>query len=214
MKLEQSMGEQDVMPNLGDEGRVLEGVVTTVNDDGSTNISPMGPIVDEHFQWLQLRPFTTSTTYANLKRTSQGIFHVTDDVRLIAEAAVGQLDPLPELFPATKVNGHVLAGACRWYAFEAEWIDGRQDDENRRTTILARVVEQGRIRDFFGFNRAKHAVVEAAILATRVHLLSFDVIRDEFQRLGTIVEKTGAAEEQTAFEFLSQTIQQHVKKSR
>jgi len=213
MMLEHGMAEHGGMPHLGEEGRVLEGVVTTVHGDGSTNISPMGPIVDPHFQWLQLRPFTTSTTYANLKRTNQGIFHVTDDVRLIAEAAVGQPDPLPELFLATKVDGQVLAGACRWYAFEVEWIDDKNCDHNQRTTILARVVEQGRIRDFFGFNRAKHAVVEAAILATRVHLISREEMVSEFERLRTIVEKTGAEDEHAAFEFLVRHIQKHLNTS-
>ncbi len=203
------MAEHDVMPQLGDEGRILEGVVTTLNEDGSTNISPMGPIVDNPIQWLQLRPFRTSTTFANLSRTAQGVFHVTDDVELIAQAAVGRPELWPEMFPATKVDGKVLAGACRWVAFEVEWIDDHDRDNNRPATILARVVERGRIRDFFGFNRAKHAVVEAAILATRVHLISSDEIRGEYQRLGTIVEKTGAAAERAAFEYLSRYIQQH-----
>ena len=34
-------------------------------------------------------------------------------------------------------------------------------------------------REFFGFNRAKHAVLEAAILATRVELLPADEILSE-----------------------------------
>ena len=34
-------------PELGADGRVLEGVVTTLNHDGTPHISPMGPIVDD-----------------------------------------------------------------------------------------------------------------------------------------------------------------------
>src|SRR5882672_3640304 len=97
------------------DGTLLEGIVTTLNDDGSPHIAPMGPIVDTTFTRLLLRPFRTSTTYRNLKRTRVGVLHVTDDVDLFARAAVGQLTELPRLLPATAVNGVILTDACRWY---------------------------------------------------------------------------------------------------
>ena len=65
------------------DGTLLEGIVTTLNDDGTPHIAPMGPIVDGEFNVLLLRPFRTSTTYQNLKRTGQGVLHVTDDVELL-----------------------------------------------------------------------------------------------------------------------------------
>jgi uncharacterized protein len=177
---------------------ILEGIVTTLNADTSANISPMGPLVDATMERLVLRPYQTSTTYINLKRTGEGVFHVTDDVLLLAKAAVGEPDPLPALLRAEKVNGVILADACRWYAFRVKSID----DNQPRSQIVADVVDHGRICDFFGFNRAKHAVVEAAILATRVGLLSRDEIAGEFNRLAVIVEKTGGDQERKAFEYL------------
>lgn len=189
-------------PELGVDGRILEGIVTTLNADGPLNISPMGPIVDESLDRLWLRPFHTSTTYQNLKRTGQGVFHITDDVLLLAHAAVGQPEPLPRTLPAANVEGVILADACRWYAFEVESLDDAQE----RTSIVARVVDRGVQREFLGFNRAKHAVVEAAILATRVHLLDPQEIMAEFDRLAPIVAKTGAAPEHEAFDFLKQHV--------
>ena len=79
------------------QGKLLEGVVTTLNDNGSPHLAPMGPIVDADFERLLLRPFRTSVTYQNLKRSEQGVLHVTDDVELIAHAAVGRLESLPPL---------------------------------------------------------------------------------------------------------------------
>ncbi|HEX5499126.1 MAG TPA: DUF447 domain-containing protein, partial [Thermomicrobiales bacterium] len=178
---------------------ILEGLITTINEDHSVNISPMGPIVDASMRELTLRPYQTSTTYRNLKRTGQGVLHVTDDVEVLARTAVGPLDPLPELLPARAVEGWILAGACRWYAFKVRSLD----DSQERTTISADVVDSGRIRDFFGFNRAKHAVVEAAILATRTKFLPAAEIHGEFARLAVLVEKTGGPAERRAFEFLS-----------
>ncbi len=45
-------------------------------------------------------------------------------------------------------------------------------------------------------------MVEAAILATRVHLLSAQQLRNELMRLSTMVEKTAGDQERRAFELL------------
>jgi hypothetical protein len=180
------------------EPMILEGIVTTLNADGSANISPMGPRVDERFETLLLRPYQTSTTYANLKRIGEGVFHVVDDVLLLTQAAIDRLDPPPALVQCNALAGVILADACRWYAFRVRSIDDRQP----RTEIVADVVDHGRQRDFFGFNRAKHAVVEAAILATRIALLPRAEIEAEFGRLAIMVEKTGGPREHRAFEML------------
>lgn len=177
---------------------ILEGIITTLNEDGSANISPMGPIVDAELRSFVLRPFQSSTTYKNLQRNRQAVFHVTDDVQMLARAAVGQLEPKPCLRRAEAVNGAILEDACRWYALEVASID----DTNDRTEIVTRVVDEGRQRDFFGFNRAKHAVVEAAILATRTQFLPVYEILQQFGELKVLIEKTGGDEEHAAFTFL------------
>lgn len=184
---------------------ILEGIVTTLNEDGSPNISPMGPIVDPAFSQITLRPFKTSQTYANLRRTAEGVLHVTDDVELLARAAVNQL-AVPPLRPAKSVAGVVLADACRWYEFRVQKLDDRQD----RTCMECHVVDRGQIRDFFGFNRAKHAVVEAAILATRIGILPREEVMSEFDRLQTIVHKTAGDQEQRAFDFLKEFVNQRL----
>ena len=197
-------------PELGADGRILEGIVTTLNADGTPNISPMGPIVDQQLYRLWLRPFRTSTTHQNLKRTRHGVFHITDDVLLLAHAAIGQPHPPLRTTHAAKVEGVILADACRWYAFEVESVD----DAHERTSIVARVVDRGVQREFLGFNRAKHAVVEAAILATRVHILDPPEIMAEFDRLAPLVAKTGAAPEHEAFDFLRRYVASQIDNPR
>ena len=76
------------------------------------------------------------------------------------------------------------------------------DEREERVRIEAEVVHAGRLRDFFGFNRAKHAVVEAAILATRTAFLPREEIEAEFAKLAVIVGKTGGPQETEAFDFL------------
>ncbi len=84
------------------DGLLLEGIVSSLNADATPHIAPMGPIVNADFSRLRLRPFRSSTTYQNLKRTGQGVLHVTDDVELFARAAVGALINLPPLKSAKK----------------------------------------------------------------------------------------------------------------
>ena len=71
----------------------------------------------------------------------------------------------------------------------------RLDDTQERTTIDCRVIAQGEVRPFFGFNRAKHAVLEAAILATRIGIIPADEIRREIERLAILVQKTAGHQE-------------------
>lgn len=181
---------------------ILEGIVTTVDSQGATNVAPMGPIVDTSMQSLHLRPFKTSQTYRNLKYKPCGVFHVVDDVLLLVRAAIGEWDAVPATFPAERIDGRVLASACRWYEFEISTFD----DAEERTNLIARVVHAGNLRDFFGFNRAKHAVVEGAILATRLHLLGRDEILSQFEQLRTPVDKTAGPNEFEAFQLLEQYV--------
>lgn len=182
---------------------ILEGIVTTISPAGTLNIAPMGPIVDERMQRIVLRPFNTADTYRNLKAHGEGVLHVTDDVLLLAKAALGPVEPPPDVDRATAILGYVLRDACRWYEFIVRKIDDREE----RVTIEAETVHSGRGRDFFGFNRAKHAVLEAAILATRTAFLPLDDIAAEFRKLAVIVKKTGGPQEHQAFELLERHLE-------
>ncbi|WZO99889.1 DUF447 family protein [Isosphaeraceae bacterium EP7] len=178
---------------------ILEGIVTTLDLDGTLNIAPMGPQVDASGDMARftLRPFRSSTTYRNLKASGQGVLHVVDDVLLLARAAIGRALDAPTR-PAALVNGRILLDACRYYEFRVTSLD----DAEERTTIGAETVESGRLRDPFGLNRAKHAVVEAAILATRIRILPLDTILADLDRLAPLVDKTGGPAELAAFRLL------------
>ncbi|PHR98632.1 MAG: hypothetical protein COA78_25960 [Blastopirellula sp.] len=181
---------------------LIEGLLTTENEDGSVNVAPMGPIVDAELQHFHLRPFKTSQTYKNIARGSSLVFHVTDQVETLTKAAIGKLDSTPELLDAPDVSGHILADCCRWYLLEIEEFS----EDEQKASIHTKVRQSGRIRDFIGFNRAKHAVIEAAILATRIHLLPAAEIRRSFSQLQPLIEKTGDDAEHRAFEMLQQYI--------
>ncbi len=188
---------------------ILEGIVTTVSPEGIVNIAPMGPEVGPMMDRFVLKPFRTSQTYRNLKAHGEGVLHVTDDVLLLARAALGPVEPMPAMFHASRILGFVLEECCRYYEFQVISLDDREE----RTRIEVETVHSGRLRDFFGFNRAKHAVVEAAILATRTDFLPLEQIQGDYGRLAVIVQKTGGTEEQEAFRLLHEHVE-HVAQRR
>ncbi|MEC9096561.1 MAG: DUF447 domain-containing protein [Planctomycetota bacterium] len=183
---------------------ILETIVTTKNEDGSPTVSPMGPEVCESGNWKEfvLKPYTSSKTYMNLKRDGKGVLHITDDVMLLACSAINIWPQEPSFVEIPEVDGHVLENACRWYEFEIASLD----DSQERTRIECQVTQQGTFRELFGFNRAKHAVLEAAILATRTKFIPSGEILGQLKHLKVVVEKTAGKQEAKAFELLEQFI--------
>jgi len=183
---------------------ILEGLITTTNPDGSPHLAPMGPHVEPDMRRFLLRPFPTSNTYRNLAAHGEGVLHVTDDVLLLAKAAVGAAE-MPAVRPSKEVRGWVIADACRAYEFRAANVDASE----QRVRIECEVVRSESLRDYFGFNRGKHAVLEAAILATRLHLLQRDEVEAEYRKLRVIVDKTGGPAEFEAMVFLEAHLARH-----
>lgn len=181
---------------------IVEGIVTSVDTVGRLNVAPMGPIVVGDFTSLLLRPFQPSTTFNNLAATRCGVFHVVDRVDIIAQAAIGRLEQLPAVEPANTVHGFVLKDCCRWFEFEVDSIDA----SDARSQMPSTIVYRGERRPFYGLNRARHAVLEAAILATRLHLLSQQHVLDMMSFLEPAVEKTGGPEEKSSFAMLKEFI--------
>ncbi|WP_164100853.1 DUF447 domain-containing protein [Candidatus Laterigemmans baculatus] len=181
---------------------ILEAVLTTIDERGRLNVAPMGPHVTPDLGRFTLKPFVGSRTYDNLRAQGRATIHVTDDVLLMAQAVTGTLDPLPATFELLGGDWRVLTAACRYFAVSVN----RWEEDPLRPTAHCEIVASGELRPFFGFNRAKHAVIEAAILATRTSLLEADAISAELQRLQPLVEKTAGPDEQQAFELLKRYI--------
>lgn len=194
---------------------ILEAIVTSIDLNGTVNLAPMGPEVADDFgetkapERLVLKPFRSSLTYQNLMATGKAVVHVTDDVSLIARTAVGKIS-------ASEIAGLVkpwrgsdwwrLRSCHRWLAVQVETVS----EDELRVEMDCRIIHSEIEKPFFGFNRAKFAVIEAAILATRTHLLSAGQIQDELDRLQPLIDKTGGHTEQAAFDFLRKTIDERI----
>lgn len=180
---------------------IIEGLLTT-SDRAGPHIAALGPVVDERLESWLLRPFQTSTTFRLLRENPQCIFHVTDDVLTVVQCVLGRTTDVT--YRAHPAGGWIISNACHWYKLEVtDW-----DVSQMRSEATARVVERGIERPFWGWNRAKHAVLEGAILASRLHLLDGDTIRKELERLHVAVDKTAGDREWHAWELINEYVAQ------
>jgi uncharacterized protein len=180
---------------------IIETIVTTRDAGGAINFAPMG--VEWGEDRIVLKPFLETTTFRNLSASRVAVVNLTDDAMLFAQGAISS--PQFPWVPAQVVPGVVLEGACSWREVEVTDIDATPP----RSRMDTRVVHRGFHREFIGFNRARHAVLEAAILATRTHLLPPEQIREEYARLQIIVDKTAGPREQEAMALLTRYVQAH-----
>ena len=177
---------------------IVETIVTSLDAGGAVNCAPMG--VEWGDERIVLKPFLDTATYRNLVATRAAVVNLTDDVMLFARAAISS--PVFPTVTAQVVRGVRLADCCSWREVEVHGIDSSPP----RSRIHATVVHRGARREFIGFNRACHAVLEAAIYATRVHLLPRALIDSEFARLQIIVDKTAGPREAEAMALLAEYV--------
>lgn len=178
---------------------IIETIFSTVNDIGQPNFAPMGVVWGE--DELTVRPFRQSRTCHNLLATGYGVASLSDDVLAFVQS--GLYDAVLPHFPASHVPGAVFQAACSWRELTVITVTGTAE----RAEVRCRVVGKGWQRDFLGFNRARGAVIEAAILATRLHLLDPATVAEALDGYEVIVNKTGDEAEKTAFEYVREFVQ-------
>ena len=178
---------------------IIETVVSTIDREKVPNFAPMG--ITCSAQLVVIRPFISSKTYQNLKCTGEAVINITDNVLIIAKTALGDKNVRhrPDSFTAC----HLLEDACRFISCAVEKIE----EQSERAVFSCRILGRSRLRDFCGFNRAKHAVIEASILATRLHLYPRELISAKLDEYRLLVGKTGSAQEAEAMQLIDDYIQ-------
>ena len=86
-------------------------------------------------------------------------------------------------------------------------IDVREDPQRPR--LRCRVVRSISHAPFQGFNRAQAAILEAAILVSRLHMLPRDRIERELAYLRSAVGKTAGPREAEAWSWLTEKVEAH-----
>jgi hypothetical protein len=187
---------------------IRETIVTTLNEEGRVHIAPLGliaePLGADRDGWI-IAPFRPSTTLDNLRTTPYAVANFTDDVLIFASCLVGQKDWPTRA--STHVPGAVLEGALA----HAELRVDRVEEDEQRPLFHCRVVREASHAPFRGFNRAQGAVIEAAILASRLHMLPREKVERELGYLQIAVEKTAGPREHEAWRLIVEKIEDYFK---
>ena len=178
---------------------VRESIVTTLNADGTAHIAPLGLI--EQPPCLVIAPFHPSRTLDNLRREPVACVSYTTDVRVFAGCVTRRRTDWP-VVEAERLPGWRLAD-CQAHA-ELEVID--TVDDPLRPRFVCSVIHEVTHKPFRGFNRAQAAVVEAAILASRLHMLSREKVETEMAYLRIAIDKTAGDAEREAWAWLAEMI--------
>jgi len=180
---------------------ILETILTTRGQDGQTHIAPMG--VRERDGLILISPFRPSGTLDNLLRERHAVVNLTDDVRVYAGCLTGHFDwPLVD---ATQIQGCRLRDCLAHQELEVVQID--QDEVRPR--LHCRVLHEANHRPFRGFNRAQAAVLELAILISRLGMLTDAKIDAELHYLRIAMDKTAGEREWEAWGWLEARLSQH-----
>ncbi|WP_430010361.1 DUF447 domain-containing protein [Methylophaga lonarensis] len=180
--------------------RIHEVIVTTLDGEGSPHSAPMGiSEVNGHFH---IKPFKPSATYDNLSRHRQCTINYVDDVRIFAGALTGHREW--PVHPCQQIEGFYLQQALSHSELEIV----RVDDDSPRACFYGAVINEVTHVPFRGFNRAQSAVLEAAILVSRLEMLPVEKIQEELRYLTIAIDKTAGPRELEAWQWLMTRIEQ------
>lgn len=177
---------------------ITETIVTTENEKGETHIAPLGLIADDT-GWI-IAPFRPSRTLDNLLAVPYAVASHTDDVRIFAGCITGRRDW--PLIRTTSVPGtHLEAAVSHW-----ELKVDRLTEDAQRPRFHCRIVNAVTHRPWTGFNRAQAAVLELAVLSTRLGMLPPEKVEAELKYLEIAIAKTAGSREEEAWGWLMERI--------
>jgi hypothetical protein len=179
--------------------RIVETIVTTLNEKGEAHIAPLGLIDDDGTGWI-VAPFRPSRTLDNLMSNPFAVASHTDDVRVFAGCITGRREW--PLLRADNVNGVRLENAVSHWELKVD----RLTDHEQRPRFHCQIVHSGSHRPWPGYNRAQAAVLELAVLSTRLGMLPPEKVESELKYLQIAIDKTAGERELEAWGWLMERI--------
>lgn len=180
---------------------IYETIISTVDVHGLAHVTPFG------IRWQDdlviISPYKPSTTLANILATQHAVMNLTDDVRVFAAALTGR--NAWSLLAAEKISGFRLADTLTHKELRLVKVD----DDALRPQLFFEVIYEALHRPFQGFNRAQAAVIELAVLVSRLKRLPMEKIEQELDYLSIAIDKTAGPREREAWAWLLEAVTNH-----
>lgn len=180
---------------------IFETLVTTQSAAGVVHLAPMG--VRYEGDEVVLMPFKPSTTLDNILASRCAVLNLTTDVRVFAGCVTGRRDFATvalEGFPGRRLADTLAHVELELLRFE--------DDALRPVLHMARRREVAHAA-FPGFNRAQAAVIEGAVLVSRLGMLPRDKVDREMVYLQIAIDKAAGPAELEAWRWLVEAVERH-----
>ncbi len=183
--------------------RIVETIVTTTNAEGVAHIAPLGLIADGD-GWI-IAPFKPSRTLDNLRANPFAVASHTGDVRVFAGCITGRREW--PVVPADRVAGVRLKETVSHWELAVD----RVTEDAERPRFHCRVVHAATHSIWSGYNRAEAAVLELAVLSTRLAMLPPEKIDAELRYLEIAISKTAGPRELEAWGWLMERVEAYRK---
>ena len=177
---------------------IMETIITTVDKAGEVHVTPFG--ISMQADLVVISPFKPSVTLENILATQCAVMNLTDDVRVFAGALTKKM--AWEIVPAEKIAGFRLAASLTHK--ELKLVKVKQDES--RPKLFLQLVHEVHHQPFPGFNRAQAAVIELAVLVSRLDRLPKEKVLTEKQYLQIAIDKTAGEREFEAWTWLVERI--------
>ena len=170
---------------------IRESIVITTDLKKKPHVVPMGITFNK--KKLFISPFIPSKTYLNLKENPYAVINFTDDVNIFVDALLGKKNF--KIQSTKKIKSFYLKNALSYIEVKViKFIENKI-----RPKFECKILNKTTISSFNGFNRAQLSIIEAAILISRINIISMKKIKKEINYLKIAVDKTAGKKEKIAW---------------
>ncbi|MCX7189972.1 MAG: DUF447 family protein [Methylotenera sp.] len=180
---------------------IYEIIISSVNSHGDAHVAPFGVQIQAGLAVIS--PYKPSVTLENILATNHAVLNITDDVRVFAGALTRR--QAWSLVSAEKIIGYRLVDTL----LHQELRLVKVVDDVLRPQLHMEVLHEVQHQPFKGFNRAQAAVIELAVLASRLHLLTKDKVLSEISYLQIAIDKTAGERELQAWRWLTEKVENY-----
>ncbi len=177
---------------------IFETIISTVNSQGDVHITPFGIQMQDGL--VVISPYKPSATLENILATQHAVMNLTDDVRVFAGALTSR--QAWSLTPTDKVAGYRLKETLAHKELKLV----KTNEDALRPQLFLEVIHEVQHQSFLGFNRAQAAVIELAVLASRLNMLAKEKVLSEMQYLQIAIDKTAGERELQAWAWLTEKV--------
>lgn len=184
---------------------IYETIISTMSKDNIVKVSPFG--IKKKDNLVLISPYLPSKTHKNLLRTKYASVSYTDNANIFVDCLTQKKKF--EMEKCDFIEGFFLSDSLRHE--EVKVVNYIKNEE--RPTFECEILHSKNHRAFIGINRARNALIEACILATRVNLLPKSKIISELNYLENAIKKTSGKFEKKSWRELVEYINSKFKKN-